>query len=138
MAVVYAVKKVRNPKDPDNENWCTNRVQKAGDYDFKELAEDIAHATTCTEGDALAVLTSIVPFIKKALLAGKSIHLDGLGSFMISIQGKAFTSDTFGDKEFSPSSFIKGWKVVYRPDASLKKQLRDNIAYKRISSEILP
>ena len=35
----YAVKKVRNPKQPDAD-FCTNRAQKNGDYDFKELADD--------------------------------------------------------------------------------------------------
>ena len=34
----YAVKKVRNPKQPDAD-FCTNRAQKNGDYDFKELVD---------------------------------------------------------------------------------------------------
>jgi predicted histone-like DNA-binding protein len=134
--ITYAVKKVRNPKSPDAD-YCSNRAQKSGDYDFKELADDIAHATTCTKGDAMAVLMSIKPFIVKALLAGKSVHLDELGSFIISIHGKAFPQEVTTDKEFKPSDMIRGWKVVFRPDVELKKSIADNIRYQRISSECM-
>ena len=132
----YAVKKVRNPKQPDAD-FCTNRAQKNGDYDFKELADDIALATTCTKGDAMAVLMSIKPFIVKALRAGKSVHLDELGSFLISIQSKAYPQEMTSSKEFKPVEMIRGWKVVFRPDAELKKSLADNIKYQRISSELM-
>ena len=134
MAINFAVQQIRNPKD-DTGKYFSNRAQKSGDYDFKELAEDIAHATTCTKGDALAVLTSIVPFIKKALLTGKSVHLDELGSFIVSIQSKCFPESSLTDADFKPSESIKGWKIVYRPDATLKKEIRDSIAFKRVSSE---
>ena len=134
MPITYKVVKCRNPKYPEV-NYFKGTAVKTGDYDFNDLAEDIAESTTVTKADCLAVLAAIKPKIKKALLAGQRVVLSELGSFVISLQGKSYNADTMADEEFSPSSYIKGHKIVFRPDPQLKSEVRKEIKLKRISSE---
>jgi hypothetical protein len=41
------------------------------------------------------------------------------------------------DEEFVPASMIKGHKIVFRPDAALKKAVAADFSLKRISSEAM-
>ena len=135
MPITYKVTKCRNPKFP-NDKYYTGRAVKTGDYSFEDLAEDIALATTCTKGDIMAVLASIKPFITKALLAGRAVVLEDLGRFQISLQSKCFTADRLQDKEFVPSSMIKGHRILFRPEAKLKKEVASKLALNRLVSEV--
>lgn len=136
MAVTYKVVKVKNPKSPDT-TFYGARAVKTSDYDFEDLCEDIAESTTVTRGDAMAVLAAIRPFIKKALLAGRRVVLNDLGSFVIGIQGKCYPAEAMNAEDFSPSAQIKGHRVLYRINPKLKKEIAAGFALKRISSDVL-
>ena len=136
MSIAYKVVKCRNPKNPDVDYFHGVAV-KNSNYDFEDLADDIALATTCTKGDIMAVLASIKPFILKALLAGSRVVLNDLGAFHISIQGKCYNRETMEGEEFSPSSYIRSHRVVFRPEVNLKKEIAKGFRLKRISSDAL-
>ena len=137
MAINYKVLKCKNPNGQDGTTYASCRAVKVNDYTFDDLAEDIAFATTCTKGDAMAVLASIKPFIVKALLGGRRVVLNDLGSFVIGIHGKCFPQAAIDADEFSPSAMIKGWRVLFRPEVALKKELAKGVKYKRLSSEMM-
>jgi predicted histone-like DNA-binding protein len=101
------------------------------------LANDINNSTTVTKADALAVLASIKPFLTKALLGGQAVVLQDIGRFQISLQGKCYPGETMESDEFNPSSMIKGHRIVFRPEAKLKKEVAAGISLKRISSEAM-
>ena len=134
--ITYAVKKTRNPKYPGTDYYA-GRAIKTGEYTFEDLAEDINNSTTVTKADALAVLASIKPFVTKALLAGQVVVLDDLGRFQVTLQGKCYNNATMQDEEFVPSSYIKSHRIVFRPEANLKKDVAKNLRLKRISSDVL-
>ena len=136
MAITYKVCKCRNPKNPDVDYYKGTAV-KTGDYDFAELAEDIAESTTVTKADAMAVLSAIRPKVKKALLNGQRVVLNELGSFHISLQGKCYNAERMAVEDFSPSAMIKGHRVIFRPEATLKKEIALGIQLKRISSDVM-
>ena len=136
MPITYKVQKCRNPKNPDVDYFKGTAV-KTGDYDFNRLSDDIALATTCTKGDIMAVLASIKPFITKALLSGLRVVLNDLGSLHISIQGKCYNAETMQGEDFSPSSYIRSHRVVFRPEVNLKKDLAKGFKLKRISSDAM-
>ena len=136
MAITYKVAKCRNPKNPDVDYFKGTAV-KTGDYDFGELADDIALATTVTKGDIMAVLASIKPFITKALLASRRVVLNDLGAFTIGLQGKCYISETMASEDFRPSEYIRGHRILFRPEVKLKKDVAAGIQLKRISSEVL-
>jgi nucleoid DNA-binding protein len=73
--------------------------------------------------------------IIEALLEGQVVVLDDLGRFQISIQGKSYPQDVLTEKEFKPSEMVKGWKIVFRPDPKLKKDVAKDFKLQRISSE---
>ena len=135
MAITYRVSKCANPKFPESENYLSCKNVKTGDYDFETLAEDIAESTTVTKADAMAVLAAIKPKVKKALLAGNRVVLNDLGSFHIGLHGKSFTREAAAAEDFSPSSYIKGHRIIFRPEVKLKKEIALGIQLKRISSE---
>ena len=134
MSVVFKVTKCRNPKFPDD-NFFKGTVQKTGVFDFEKLAKRINDSTTVTQSDCFAVLKSMKQHIIEALLEGQVVVLDDLGRFQISIQGKSYPQDVLTEKEFKPAEMVKGWKIVFRPDPKLKKDVAKDFSLKRISSE---
>ena len=136
MPITYAVKKVRNPKNPDVDYFHGAAI-KTGELTMEKLAKRINTSTTVTQSDCYAVLKSMKDHIIEALTEGQVVVLDDLGRFQVTLQGKCYNADTMADEEFSPSAYIKGHKIVFRPDAALKKEVALGFSLKRISSEAL-
>ena len=135
MPITYKVAKCRNPKNPDVDYFKGTAV-KNSDYDFEDLVEDVALATTVTKGDAMAVLASIKPYIQAALLAGRRVVLNDLGSFVIGIRSKCFSENAMNADDFSPSAKIKGYHLNFRPEVALKKALDQKVSFKRIGDPL--
>ena len=136
MAITYAIKKVRNPKYPEMDYFHGQAI-KTGELNFEKLAKRINNSTTVTQSDCYAVLKSMKEHIVEALTEGQVVVLDDLGRFQVSLQGKCYNAETMADEEFSPSSYIKGHKIVFRPDAVLKKSVAMDFSLKRISSDAM-
>ena len=134
--ITYAVKKTRNPKNPDVD-YFAGRAIKTGEYTFDDLAEDINNSTTVTKADAMAVLASVKPYITRALLNGLVVVLQDIGRFQVTLQGKCYNAERMATEDFSPSSMIKSHRVVFRPEAQLKKEIAKGFKLKRISSEVM-
>ena len=137
MPITYQVQKVKNPKGIEDVEYFAARAIKSSDYTFDELAEDINNSTTVTQADAFAVLKSMKKYIKQALLAGRRVVLNDLGAFKVALTGKCYPRETMEDKDFMPSSMIKGIRVGFRPEARLLKEIRAEHSLKRISSEAM-
>ena len=136
MPITYAVKKVSNPKNPDVDYFHGQAI-KTGELTMEKLARRINNSTTITQADCYAVLKSMRDNIVEALTEGQVVVLDDLGRFQVTLQGKCYNAATLADKEFKPSEMIRGHKIVFRPDARLKKSVADDFSLKRISSEAL-
>jgi predicted histone-like DNA-binding protein len=136
MPITYAVKKVRNPKNPDVDYFHGQAI-KTGELTLEKLAKRINNSTTVTQTDCRAVLLSMKDHIAEALTEGQVVVLDDLGRFQVTLQGKCYNAETLADEEFSPSSYIKGHKIVFRPDARLKEEVRKEFKLKRISSDAM-
>ena len=136
MAITYAVKKVRNPKNPDVDFFHGQAI-KTGELTMEKLARRINNSTTISQADCYAVLKSMKDNIIEALTEGQVVVLDDLGRFQVSLQGKCYPHEVMSQDEFSPSSMIKGHKIVFRPDPGLKKEVAKDFKLKRISSEAL-
>ena len=136
MSITYAVKKIRNPKYP-NENYFHGAAIKTGELTMEKLAKRINNSTTVTQSDCYAVLKSMKDHIIEALTEGQVVVLDDLGRFQVSLQGKSYPGDVLASEEFKPSEMIKGHKIVFRPDPRLKEEVREDFKLKRISSEAM-
>ena len=136
MAINYAVKKIRNPKNPDVDYYHGQAV-KTGELTMEKLAKRINNSTTVTQSDCYAELKSMKDHIIEALTEGQVVVIDDLGRFQVSLQGKCYPAEVLADKEFSPSSMIKGHRIVFRPEVELKKAVAMDFSLKRISSEAM-
>ena len=137
MAVNYAIMKTKNPKGIEGVNYYHGRAVKTSDYDFEDLAGDVQMSTTMTEADVLGVLRAMKGYIVKALLAGRVVVLNDIGRFQIGLKGKCYTQADMQEEGFSPSSKIKGHRIVFRPEAKLKTAIASALTLKRISSEVM-
>ena len=136
MAITYAVKKVRNPKNPDVDFFHGQAI-KTGELTMEKLARRINNSTTISQADCYAVLKSMKDNIIEALTEGQVVVLDDLGRFQVSLQGKCYPAEVLSNKEFKPSEMIRGHKIVFRPEGKLKKAIADGFQLKRVSSEAL-
>ena len=136
MPITYAVKKVRNPKNPDVDYFHGQAI-KTGELTLEKLSKRINNSTTITQTDCYAVLKSMKDHIIEALTEGQVVALDDLGRFQVSIHGKSYPEDVLTDKEFKPSEMIRGHKILFRPDAALKKEVKKDFKLQRISSEAM-
>ena len=136
MAITYAVKRTKNPKYPET-NYFHAQAVKTGELTMEKLARRINNSTTVTQTDCRAVLISMKEHIIEALTEGQVVVLDDLGRFQVTLQGKSYNAETMADEDFAPSSYIKGHRIVFRPDVKLKKAVAMDFSLKRISSEAM-
>ena len=136
MPITYAVKKVRNPKNPDVDYFHGAAI-KTGELTMEKLAKRINNSTTVTQADCRAVLISMQEHIIEALTEGQVVVLDDLGRFQVTLQGKCYDAERMATQDFSPSAMIKGHRIVFRPDVQLKKEVAKDFKLKRISSEAM-
>ena len=137
MPITYAIKKVKNPKGIEGTNYYHGQAIKTGELTMDKLARRINNSTTVTQGDCYAVLKSMKEHIIEALTEGQVVVLDDLGRFQVTLQGKCYSQDMMAESDFSPSAMIKGHKIVFRPDAALKKEVARDFKLLRISSEAM-
>ena len=134
--ITYKVQKTRNPKNPDVDFFHAVAV-KTGELTMEKLAKRINNSTTVTTADCYAVLKSMKDNIIEALLEGQVVVLEDLGRFQVSLQGKCYSTEVMQQEEFSPSAMIKSHRIVFRPNPSLKKEVKKEFKLKRISSEAM-
>ena len=137
MPITYAVKKIKNPNGVQGVNYYHGQAIKTGELTMEKLARRINNSTTVTQTDCRAVLLSMKDHIIEALTEGQVVVLDELGRFQVSLQGKCYSQEMMQEEEFSPASFIKGHRIVFRPEAKLKKEVAMNFSLKRVSSEAM-
>ena len=137
MPINYAVKKVTNPNGIEGTDYFHGQAIKTGELTLDKLAKRINNSTTVTQADCRAVLISMKDHIIEALTEGQVVVLDDLGRFQITLQGKCYPKEVINAEDFSPSAMIKSHKIVFRPDAALKKAVAADFSLKRISSEAM-
>ena len=136
MPITYAVKKVSNPRNRDVDFFHGQAI-KTGELTLDKLAKRINNSTTVTQADCRAVLVSMKDHIIEALTEGQVVVLDDLGRFQVTLQGKCYPKEVINAEDFSPSAMIKSHKIVFRPDAALKREVAKDFKLKRISSEAM-
>lgn len=129
MPINYSVTPRINPREKDEAPKYYGKVQTSGTVSFDTLAEDIAYATTLTDGDVLNVLRALVKQIKKHLAEGKIVSLDALGTFQFQLSGKgALTEEDYN------TSLIEKVRIQYRPGRLVREvQNLTNLKFKKVS-----
>ena len=131
MAINYSVAKMLNPQDRESGEYkYYAKAQASGSVGINELSEEIAYATTLTDGDVLNVIRALVKRINMHIANGQIVKLENLGSFQAQLQSHgSSTEDTY-----SPS-LIRKVTLQFRPGIGLKGQLnKENLTFKKVPS----
>ena len=86
----------------------------------KEMAERISHACTLHKADVVAVLSALGHEMSEALLDGRTVQIDEIGSFGLKLGLKE--PKYLDDRVTSQDVVVKG--VSFRPCKELKEALR--------------
>ena len=132
MAINYSVAKMLNPQDRESGEYkYYAKAQASGSVGINELSEEIAYATTLTDGDVLNVIRALVKRINLHIAAGQIVvKLENLGSFQAQLRSTGTaTEDTFS------SAMIKKVTLQFRPGIGLKGQLNiANLSFHKVKS----
>ena len=86
----------------------------------KEMAERISHACTLHKADVVAVLNALGHEVSEALLDGRTVQMDEIGSFSLKLGLKE--PKHLEDRVTSQDVVVKG--VSFRPCKEMKEALR--------------
>lgn len=130
MPINYSVFPMKNPQHRDEAPKYYGKVQATGTADFEVLADEIAYATTLTDGDVANVLRALVKQMKKHLADGKIVKLDGFGSFQFQLSGKGAETE----KAYT-TSLIKKMSIQFRPGKLIREvQNLSTLSFKKVST----
>ena len=88
------------------------RAVPVGIIRSEQIAEDIEEKCSLTKSDVLGVITELVTQMRKHLLAGERVILDGFGGFKCGIA----TSPADSAKDFTPTKNVKSLHVLFQPE----------------------
>ena len=104
-------------KNPKKKYYA--KAQASGEVCIDEIAEDIAYATSMTDGDVLSAIRGLIKQLNRHLAAGKIVRLENFGSFQLQLQ----SNGTETEKEFT-SANITDVSIQFRPGNSIKAATR--------------
>ena len=104
-------------KAPVNDKWYPRAVLVDKPVSTDELAEEIATESTVAPADVAATLKSLSGIIGKYMAQGRSVRLDGIGTFHFTIKASGNGVDT--PEEVSARQ-IKGIRVRFTPETGYR------------------
>lgn len=125
MPIKYTVVKYHNPQGEEDAVYYRPRAIKTDDYTAEQLEQDINDATSLSDVDIHSALFAINKQLRKELLAGRTIVLDGIGRISIGMDTMSITEEERNAEGFNPSKYIKSLHLNFRPCASILKELRE-------------
>lgn len=131
MAINYSIAKMANPLDRESGEYkFYAKAQANGSVGINELAEEIAYATTLTDGDVLNVIRALVKRINMHIGNGQIVKLENLGSFQAQLRSEGAVSEEL----FKPT-MIRKVTLQFRPGIGLKGQLnKENLTFHKVKS----
>lgn len=137
MAINYAIKRCPNPNGIEGVDYYAPIVIKVDDYTIEELVTDINDATGMSDIDVRAVLSALGKQIRKGLLSGRTVVLEGVGRVSVGFKTKCFSQDTMAASDFNPAAFVKEVHINFRPNAGILGELRMKKSLRRVASEVM-
>ena len=80
-----------------------------------EIAQEIGQTSGVSEGEAFSVLKDFRTLLKKKLIDGRTVNINGLGYFYLAAQSKG----TDSPNDFTASS-ITGLRICFRADKDIR------------------
>ncbi len=116
MSIFYRIYQNNNSENKGYGKWYARAVMTST-VTTKELAKVMQENCTLKRSDIEAVLRELSTTMMKELCDSKAVKIDGLGTFKVGIS--TVGSDTV--KEFSAASNVKGFHILFKPEAYLDR-----------------
>ena len=118
MAVLF--KKVTRTSDPSDKNspkktYPQITYQYSNSATLDEIAKEISGNAGVSEGETISVLKDFRTQLKKQLIAGRTVNIDGLGTFYLAAQSKG----TDRSEDFSATD-ITGLRICFRANSEIR------------------
>lgn len=92
---------------------------------LREVSKLLAMRSTASEADVYLVVTGLINLIPELLAEGRTVKLDGLGTFRLHAR-----VDTASSPEKVSTRNIRELRLAFRPDNEIKRELRTVKVYK--------
>ncbi len=110
MSILYRKCQNKNASSKTFGKWYGKSVM-LGVISTKDLAKEIAHSTTVTYADVLAVLAEMSECMRRHLQNSERVDLDGIGQFKVGLQ----TAPANNSAEFTGTNVV-GYRINYKPE----------------------
>lgn len=120
MSVKYSLAQMSTkPGDKNAPKLYYAKAQADGEVTMDEMAEEIAYATSLTDGDVLNVLRALIRQTKMQLAAGKMVKMENFGTFQVQLCSTGAES-----KEKFTAANITAVHIQFRPGKMVKPATR--------------
>ena len=118
-----------NPRSENGDGKFYPRPEYDRTIGMDEVVEDIAHATSLTVADVTAAITELAAVVRRYLIHGHKVQLDGIGTFKLSFKGTGQESaDDVTADDITRSSI----KVTMLVDYGLRQYVRGNTTFSKV------
>jgi predicted histone-like DNA-binding protein len=107
------IKKIRR-KWQNQQKWTVTTVTQDKPVSTKELCQYIADSTTAAPGDVYNVLLSLPKVMELYLKNGRSVKLEGIGTFLYKVSAAMVDSE-----EDANESLIREVRVQFTPERTV-------------------
>ena len=108
----------KSPKDGSKKYYAQVYGRKV--ISQRALMEDVEKQTSLTSGDVKNAIETLVYVIKKNLSEGRSVKLDGLGTFSVNLKSRGAATE----KEFKATTDIISKSINFRPSTDVREYVR--------------
>jgi len=128
MSVKYSIVKMNNLLRPEEDPLYYAKAQVREEIGLQRIAEEIAYATSLTDGDVLNVIRGLIRKTKEHLADGDIVSLGDFGKFQFQISSRGAISAS----EFTQANIRKA-RFHFRPGKQIK-ELIPNLEYEEVIS----
>ncbi len=107
------IKKIKR-KWQGQEKWTVTTVTQGSPVSTKELCQYIADSTTASASDVMAVLLSLPKVMELYLKNGRSVKLEGIGTYRYKVSAGMVDS-----KDDATESLIRDIRVQFTPERTV-------------------
>lgn len=121
MAILYEIKQRKNPLKPTDPAKFYAQIARSSTITTKQLAEEVAAASTVSRADIQAVFTASAEVIQRHLKNSNGVRMDGIGIISPQLDSEGVNSEA----EFNVKQHIKAVKVRLLADKELKDAVQN-------------
>lgn len=130
MSVKYSLARMTSkPGDQSAPKMYYAKAQADGVVTMDDMAEEIAYATSLTDGDVLNVIRALIRQTRVKLAAGKIVQMENLGSFQIQLGSRGAV-----DPKSFTSANIRRCHIQFRPGKMVAAGTRvEGLTFERVA-----